>query len=323
MSASSCPTSRERRGTRSTRFCDATTRRSSSSTPRGLRGNGSSGRGSSTTRASRARGCRARGRRTRPDRRRPGHGRAGSSRGRRRPQGAVRDDRRPLEVGRHRDPAGGDPAGHPHPLRQRPPIIAISAHSGRGLERLLAMIEDVFVRYAGGSRPRSSTGAAGAARGPAASGAPWTPPEPPLRDAGELAAASVQVLRQRPQARHARLRLLGRERAARAVRAGGRPRVHRLRHVRVRVVVVGAGSWGTAGGVPPPRQRARRDARGARSRAGGTRSTGRPAIRATRPMHGSRDRGGDDRRCTGRRRRPRRRRGAESCVRRGRREAPG
>ena len=34
-------------------------------------------------------------------------------------------------------------------LRQRPPLIAVSAHTGRGLERLLAMIESVFERYAG------------------------------------------------------------------------------------------------------------------------------------------------------------------------------
>jgi GTP-binding protein len=34
-------------------------------------------------------------------------------------------------------------------LRQRPPLIAVSAHTGRGLERLLAMIETVFQRYAG------------------------------------------------------------------------------------------------------------------------------------------------------------------------------
>jgi GTP-binding protein len=34
-------------------------------------------------------------------------------------------------------------------LRQRPPLIAVSAHTGRGLERLLDMIENVFVRYAG------------------------------------------------------------------------------------------------------------------------------------------------------------------------------
>jgi GTP-binding protein len=34
-------------------------------------------------------------------------------------------------------------------LRQRPPILAISASTGRGLERLLDTIEDVFTRYAG------------------------------------------------------------------------------------------------------------------------------------------------------------------------------
>ena len=34
-------------------------------------------------------------------------------------------------------------------MRQRPPLIAISAHTGRGLERLLALIEAVFVPYAG------------------------------------------------------------------------------------------------------------------------------------------------------------------------------
>jgi GTPase len=34
-------------------------------------------------------------------------------------------------------------------IRQRPPLIAISAQTGRGLERLLAMIGELFVRYAG------------------------------------------------------------------------------------------------------------------------------------------------------------------------------
>ncbi len=34
-------------------------------------------------------------------------------------------------------------------LRQRPPLIAVSAKTGRGLERLLAMIEELFTRYAG------------------------------------------------------------------------------------------------------------------------------------------------------------------------------
>jgi GTP-binding protein len=34
-------------------------------------------------------------------------------------------------------------------LRQRPPLIAVSAHTGRGLERLLDTIETLFSRYAG------------------------------------------------------------------------------------------------------------------------------------------------------------------------------
>jgi GTPase len=32
-------------------------------------------------------------------------------------------------------------------LRQRPPVIAISAKTGRGLERLLDLVEDLFSRY--------------------------------------------------------------------------------------------------------------------------------------------------------------------------------
>jgi GTPase len=34
-------------------------------------------------------------------------------------------------------------------LRQRPPLIAVSAHTGRGLERLLDLVEHLFLRYAG------------------------------------------------------------------------------------------------------------------------------------------------------------------------------
>ncbi len=34
-------------------------------------------------------------------------------------------------------------------LRQRPPILAVSSLTGRGLERLLDTVEDVFSRYAG------------------------------------------------------------------------------------------------------------------------------------------------------------------------------
>jgi GTPase len=32
-------------------------------------------------------------------------------------------------------------------IRQRPPVIAVSAHTGRGLERLLDLVQDVFARY--------------------------------------------------------------------------------------------------------------------------------------------------------------------------------
>jgi GTPase len=34
-------------------------------------------------------------------------------------------------------------------MRQRPPLIAVSAHTGRGLERLLALVEQLFERFAG------------------------------------------------------------------------------------------------------------------------------------------------------------------------------
>jgi GTP-binding protein len=33
-------------------------------------------------------------------------------------------------------------------MRQRPPLVAVSAQTGRGLERLLDMVESVFARYA-------------------------------------------------------------------------------------------------------------------------------------------------------------------------------
>ena len=56
-------------------------------------------------------------------------------------------------------------------LRQRPPILAVSAVTGRGLERLLDTIEDVFSRYAG-RIPTAELNRAleGAPRGAAAAG---------------------------------------------------------------------------------------------------------------------------------------------------------
>src|SRR5262249_22092317 len=38
-------------------------------------------------------------------------------------------------------------------LRQRPPLIAVSAHTGRGLERLLALVQTRSERFAGGTPP--------------------------------------------------------------------------------------------------------------------------------------------------------------------------
>src|SRR5207248_7676752 len=62
----------------------------------------------------------------------------------------------------------------------------------------------------------------GAGRGAAAAVARPEEAEPALRRAGADAAAALSHLRQRPEPRHTRLRLLGREPAARPLRAPGR-----------------------------------------------------------------------------------------------------
>ena len=115
-------------------------------------------------------------------------------------------------------------------LRQRPPLIAVSAQTGRGVARLLDYVEALFAKHTAriptGELNRflaELSGAADAAgQGPQAA-------EPALRDAGADAAAALPLLRQRPGADHARLRLLGRERAAGALRAPGRAGIDRLR----------------------------------------------------------------------------------------------
>ena len=171
-------------------------------------------------------------------------------------------------------------------LRQRPPLIAVSAHTGRGLERLLDMIEELFVRYAGRITTAELNRALQELR---------EARQPPGRRGRRLnllygtqvtlASAAVPVLRERPRAGHARLRLLGRERAARALRARGRARLDRLRHVRDEDRRRRRGLVGNGVRVPPARQRPRRDARSARSGTG--RRDGRdgaePALRARRP----------------------------------------
>ena len=123
-------------------------------------------------------------------------------------------------------------------LRQRPPAVAVSAATGRGLGRLLDHVEALFAKHVGTDPdPRAQPCARRAEAGPsrAVRGA-RSPPEAPLRDPdGDPAAAAARV-RQRPAPRDPRLRLLGRERAARAVRAPGRARLDRL-------PAVGVGAW--------------------------------------------------------------------------------
>ena len=132
-------------------------------------------------------------------------------------------------------------------LRQRPPVIAVSAKTGRGLERLLDLVEDLFRRYTA-RIPTPELNRAlqelREARQPPGRGR--TAPQPPLRHADLDAAAALPHLRQRPRPRDPRLRLLGRERAAATLWARGRARLDRLRDVRMKAVVVGAGSWGSA-----------------------------------------------------------------------------
>ena len=123
-------------------------------------------------------------------------------------------------------------------------------------------------------------------RGPPAAVARPQAAEPALRRPGRDAPAALPLHRQRHEPRHARLRLLGRERAARALRAGGRSGHDRLPTPLVNAVVVGGGSWGTGFArlladrgfdvtlaTRQRRRRARRSARPAAIRATSARST--------------------------------------------------
>src|SRR5262249_56217732 len=92
-------------------------------------------------------------------------------------------------------------------------------------------------------------GGRGAGRGTAAAGGAAGPrANPPLRRADPRAPAALSRLRQRPRARHARLRLLGRKPAARALWPRRCAGLDRLREavLTMRFLVDGAGSWGTA-----------------------------------------------------------------------------
>ena len=101
-------------------------------------------------------------------------------------------------------------------LRQRPPLIAVSVED-RTRARPAARVHRRALREA--HRPHSDAGAQQRARRAAAGAAGPSSKreaaEPPLRRAGLDAAAADPDPRQRPGPRHARLRVLGRERAAR------------------------------------------------------------------------------------------------------------
>ena len=120
-------------------------------------------------------------------------------------------------------------------LRQRAPVIAVSAKTGRGLARLLDHVEALFAKHTGKIPTPELNRALGelreARQGPMDKGRRL---KLMYGTQTGVAAAALPDLRQRPAARDARLRLLGRERAARTVRHGRRARLDRLRQERVR-----------------------------------------------------------------------------------------
>ena len=164
------------------------------------------------------------------------------------PQGQLVDPRRARQVGRVADPRRGD-----RPPAQAPAAPAAARDRGLGAHRPRdrARCSTASRRSSPSTARASPTGELNRflgrlreARQPPSRGNKR--PEPPLRHAGDEPAAALPLLRQRPLARDPRLRLLGRERAARALRHGGRAGLDRLRRALMRWVVVGCGSWGTA-----------------------------------------------------------------------------
>ena len=120
-------------------------------------------------------------------------------------------------------------------LRQRPPAVAVSSATGRGLQRLLDHVESLFAKHV----TRIPTPVLNRALGELKQARPGPSGERGRRlkllygtQTGHAPAADAD-LRQRPATRHARLRLLGRERAPGAVRAPGRTGVDRLPALRM------------------------------------------------------------------------------------------
>ena len=132
-----------------------------------------------------------------------GDRRAGSHRRRRRAQGAAARRSSCSRSGTSTELDDRRGAGPPAPrLRQRPPVIAVSAKTGRGVDRLLDKVEELFAKHAG----RITTGELNRVLGeltearPGAAGRAGEPAQAALRHAGEHAPAALPHLRQRPRA---------------------------------------------------------------------------------------------------------------------------
>ena len=114
-------------------------------------------------------------------------------------------------------------------LRQRPPFITTSATTGRGISRVLDKVADLYDKHAG----RITTGELNRFLGELKEAR-----QPPARGNKRLNLLYGAQVTSRPprfrftvndhEPRHTRLRVLGREPAARAIRDGGRPGDDRL-----------------------------------------------------------------------------------------------
>ena len=198
--------------------------------------------------AARAPGGRAGRRRARPRRLERGRGRAGPVGRGRRPEVACPRRSSCSRSGtsrrsRSRTCASGSRLASDSVRRSSPSRRRRTAESARLLDR----VEELFGKYTSRVPTRRAEPLPErAAAGPPASVPKRKAPQPPVRNPDHRAPAALPLLRQRPGPDHTGLRLLGGEPAPRAVRARRRARGDRLRAPLVRVVVVGAGAWGTA-----------------------------------------------------------------------------
>ena len=202
-------------------------------------------------------------------------------------------------------------------LRQRPPVIAVSSKTGRGIARLLDRIEELFEQAHRADLDRRAE--------PLPRRAARARAQPPARGGRRLnllygaqvtdAAAALPLLRQRPGPRSRATTATG-SRTSCASASGSRASrssidfVRRGEGRRRRRGCLGDGVRARSS-----RPRPRGDARLPRPRAGARDRGDRPQPALPPRRRPARDRRGDDRRGAGRRRRPRRRRRAEPRLR--------